>query len=77
MSAVGGGYPKSPLLQQRFSTTKGSSCMDNVEKNYMLYLAFDNSFCDQYVTEKLWRWLSVDVVPVVMGQADYAAIALS
>ena len=57
--------------------TKGSSCMDNVEQNYMLYLAFENSFCDQYVTEKLWRWLSVDVVPVVMGQADYAAIALS
>ena len=50
------------------------TCIDDVEQNYMFYLAFENSFCDHYVTEKLWMWLSTDIVPVVMGQADYAAI---
>ena len=61
----------------RFCSAKGSSiqtCNDHVEQNYMFYLAFENSFCDQYVTEKLWMWLAMDIVPVVMGQADYAAI---
>ena len=29
----------------------------------------------QYVTEKLWRWLKKDIVPVVMGQHNYSAIA--
>ena len=40
----------------------------------MFYLSFENSLCDQYVTEKLWSWLKKDIVPVVMGQADYAAM---
>ena len=46
----------------------------NIEQNYMFYLSFENSFCDHYVTEKLWFWLSGDIVPVVMGQANYTAI---
>ena len=40
----------------------------------MFYLSFENSLCDQYVTEKLWSWLKKDIVPVVMGQANYTAI---
>ena len=43
----------------------------------MFYLAFENSFCDHYVTEKMWRWLKKDIVPVVMGKADYSGIFLS
>ena len=50
------------------------TCIDKVEQKYMFYLAFENSFCDQYVTEKLWTWLLMDIVPVVLGQANYAAI---
>ena len=36
--------------------------------HYMFYLSFENSLCDDYVTEKLWGWLKRDIVPVVMGQ---------
>ena len=37
-------------------------------------LIFNNPVCDQYVTEKLWSWLKKDLVPVVMGQANYTAL---
>ena len=56
------------------NTANPQSCSDHVEQNYMFYLAFENAFCDQYVTEKLWFWLTMDIVPVVMGQANYTAI---
>ena len=51
-----------------------SCCADIIERDYMFYLSFENALCDQYVTEKLWSWLKRDIVPVVMGQANYTAI---
>ena len=53
---------------------KCKDCFQRVERDYMFYLAFENSFCDDYVTEKMWRWLKKDVVPVVMGKADYSGM---
>lgn len=42
--------------------------------NYLFYLAFENSNCDEYITEKLW-WNAYqkNSIPVVMGstQATY------
>ena len=49
-------------------------CMQNMEKNYLFYLAFENSVCTDYVTEKLFRTLRYDLVPVVMGGANYAKL---
>ncbi|CAL4155055.1 unnamed protein product, partial [Meganyctiphanes norvegica] len=42
---------------------------------YMFYLAFENSICRDYATEKFYRSLQQDVIPVVMGGADYDRIA--
>ena len=42
--------------------------------SYKFYLSFENSFCDEYVTEKLLRTLDLDVVPIVMGLANYSKI---
>ena len=47
-------------------------------KTYKFYLAFENSNCRDYVTEKLFmNALQNGVVPIVMGASveDYAAIA--
>jgi alpha-1,3-fucosyltransferase len=41
----------------------------------MFYLSFENSVCDDYVTEKFWTYLSGKLVPIVLGGADYAKIA--
>ena len=42
------------------------------EHNYKFYLSFENSYCHEYVTEKLYNILQLDMVPVVMGGADYS-----
>ncbi|XP_076059229.1 alpha-(1,3)-fucosyltransferase C-like [Oratosquilla oratoria] len=43
-------------------------------KKYLFYLAFENSLCLEYVTEKLWNPLIYGLVPVVFGGADYSRI---
>ncbi len=46
---------------------KDASCLENLLRSYMFYLAFENSNCDGYITEKFWRTLKLNIVPVVMG----------
>ena len=43
-------------------------------QKYKFYLAFENSFCTEYVTEKLYQVISDDslyVIPIVLGLDDY------
>jgi len=44
---------------------------------YKFYLAFENSLCPDYVTEKFYRALDKEVVPIVYGGADYSDYAPS
>ncbi len=37
-------------------------------REYKFYLAFENSFCDDYVSEKFWRTMTMYLVPIVMGR---------
>lgn len=46
-----------------------------LEQNYKFYLSFENSFCKDYVTEKLFNILQKNVVPIVYGAVDYDVIA--
>ncbi|XP_018353589.1 PREDICTED: alpha-(1,3)-fucosyltransferase C-like isoform X2 [Trachymyrmex septentrionalis] len=48
---------------------------DVIETDYFFYLSFENSFCDDYVTEKLMNPLRHNVVPVVYGSANYSQFA--
>lgn len=48
-----------------------ADCDEMLEKRYKFYLAFENTLCDHYVTEKLWRPLRLRIVPIVYGAADY------
>jgi alpha-1,3-fucosyltransferase len=56
-------------------TKKGNECFEKLSMNYLFYIAFENSICDDYATEKFFRTLMYPVIPVVMGGADYKAIA--
>ncbi|XP_032678900.1 alpha-(1,3)-fucosyltransferase C [Odontomachus brunneus] len=59
-----------------YSCHKTWDCFrDVVEPNYFFYLSFENSFCDDYVTEKLMNPLRYNVVPVVYGGANYSQFA--
>ena len=45
-----------------------------LNNDYKFYLSFENSLCTDYVTEKLWRAMSINIVPVVMGLANYSQL---
>lgn len=46
-------------------------CHAAIETDYYFYLAFENSFSEDYVTEKLLTALEHFAVPVVLGGANY------
>ena len=50
------------------------SCLHMIELTYKFYLSFENSACVDYITEKAWKILAINVVPVVMGGADYKSL---
>lgn len=47
-------------------------CLDELEKNYYFYFAFENAISEDYVTEKILYALDHYTVPVVYGGADYS-----
>ena len=50
-------------------------CDDMLHRDYFFYLSFENSFCPDYVTEKLHRAFETGTVPVVFGGANYSLFA--
>ena len=53
---------------------KRDKCFEQISDGYQFYLSFENSLCKDYATEKLFRALASNVVPVVMGGANYSKI---
>ena len=50
------------------------TCFHNYTREYYFVLAFENSHCDGYVTEKVFKALKKPVVPVVLGGCNYTNI---
>ena len=59
------------------SSSSGSynKCDRMLDSRYKFYLAFENSLCEDYVTEKFYRMYQIDIVPIVLGAADYGRFA--
>ncbi|XP_013166344.1 PREDICTED: glycoprotein 3-alpha-L-fucosyltransferase A [Papilio xuthus] len=54
------------------------NCLEMLDNDYKFYLAFENSNCRDYITEKFFvNGLQHNVLPIVMGArpAEYAAVA--
>ena len=49
--------------------TNWYKCMRDISRKYKFYLAFENTLCDEYVTEKLWKTFQFNMVPIVLGAA--------
>ena len=50
-------------------------CYKMLANTYKFYLSFENSVCNDYVTEKFYEILAHDLVPVVYGGINYAKVA--
>ncbi|KAF2360504.1 Fucosyltransferase N-terminal [Trinorchestia longiramus] len=50
-------------------------CFRLIEAKYKFYFAFENSLCDQYVTEKFFGAARFDILPVVYGLGEYEQLA--
>ena len=46
-----------------------------MEQDYKFYLAFENSICHDYITEKFYNALLYRTVLIVFGGANYQALA--
>ena len=53
----------------------GLQCHKYLGNEYKFYLAFENSLCQDYITEKFFDSLYVGMVPVVYGYGDYSRVA--
>lgn len=55
---------------------RGTCDEDIINPNYKFYLSLENSICDSYVTEKLWRLIfkPITAIPIVLGAVDYNSI---
>ena len=59
----------------RKSCKKGSEdCLQSVIRNYFFYFSFENSLCNDYVTEKEFNWFNEDIITVVRGARTYKNI---
>ncbi|RWS30460.1 fucosyltransferase-like protein [Leptotrombidium deliense] len=58
--------------------SKAKQCFHLINREYKFYLSFENSNCEEYITEKFFlNGLMNDVIPIVMGakQIDYKRVA--
>jgi alpha-1,3-fucosyltransferase len=46
-------------------------CFQIIKTDYYFYLSFENSFSEDYVTEKLLHGLKYSAIPIVYGGANY------
>ncbi|XP_053634269.1 4-galactosyl-N-acetylglucosaminide 3-alpha-L-fucosyltransferase FUT6 isoform X2 [Cherax quadricarinatus] len=63
---------RSLYVNHRYDPTK-DRCLKMAGERYLFYLAFENSLCTDYVTEKLYNLMYYPMVPVVLGAANYSA----
>lgn len=65
--------PGSELVKSQ--SDLAAPCDDMLRAEYKFYLAFENSWCPDYVTEKFIRPFVYDAVPIFLGGADYSHFA--
>ncbi|XP_076035488.1 alpha-(1,3)-fucosyltransferase C-like [Oratosquilla oratoria] len=49
-------------------------CLRLAGTNYLFFLAFENSICKDYATEKVYNVMYYPIVPVVLGGANYSTL---
>ena len=53
-----------------FGDVTGPNCWNMIEKKYYFYLAFENSLCIDYLSERLYETLNFTIIPVVFADIN-------
>ncbi|GFO05520.1 alpha-(1,3)-fucosyltransferase c-like protein [Plakobranchus ocellatus] len=48
-----------------------SSCFEKITSSYKFFLSFENAICEDYVTEKFFRFFNGDLITIVRGSNQY------
>lgn len=54
-----------------FSDSSPGNCKDILGREYKFFFAFENSICQDYITEKFFDLLKYNIIPVVLGGGNY------
>jgi len=57
------------------SQMEEDNCLNLLGEKYHFYLAFENAMCKDYITEKFFKVLNQNVVPVVFTGANMSSVA--
>ncbi|XP_046562958.1 glycoprotein 3-alpha-L-fucosyltransferase A-like [Haliotis rubra] len=55
-----------------FKRDRNKDWMAHLNETYKFYLAFENNFCLDYISEKFFSYFNLDLVTVVRGGGDYS-----
>lgn len=47
-----------------------SKCQEMMERDYKFYLSFENSLCEDYITEKVFSNMKKNIIPVIYNGAN-------
>ena len=54
------------------TTNKPADCKQIIGKEFKFFLAFENSVCRDYITEKFFHMLRYNIIQVVLGGGNYS-----
>ena len=57
------------------SSKDHAACLKMLDKSYKFYLSFENSVCNDYVTEKFFKIFRFSMIPIVLGGDNYSTVA--
>ena len=59
---------------KRYCSRDYNTCDKILIQNTKFYLAFENSLCKDYITEKAFKWFTKDIIVVVRGARRYGRL---
>ncbi len=60
------------VCSDKYQHAKTSNCRGKISNEYKFFLAFENSHCKDYITEKFFSTLKFNIIPVVFGIGNYS-----